>query len=77
LYLVVEDSAGKSKVIAHPDAAAVNVTEWTEWKIPLSDLAGVNLAKVKKLYIGVGDRADPAADGSGRIYIDDIRVVKP
>jgi len=76
LYLVVEDSAGKSKVIAHPDAA-VNVTEWTEWKIPLSDLAGVNLAKVKKLYIGVGDRANPAADGSGRIYIDDIRVTKP
>ena len=77
LYLVVEDGAGKSKVITHPDAAAVNVTEWTEWKIPLSDLAGVNLAKVKKLYIGVGDRANPAADGSGRIYIDDIRVVKP
>jgi len=77
LYLVVEDSAGKSKVITHPDAAAVNVTDWTEWKIPLGDLAGVNLAKVKKLYIGVGDRANPAADGSGRIYIDDIRVVKP
>jgi len=77
LYLVVEDSTGKSKVITHPDAGAVNVTEWTEWKIPLGDLAGVNLAKVKKLYIGVGDRANPAADGSGRIYVDDIRVTKP
>jgi hypothetical protein len=77
LYLVVEDSAGKSKVITHPDAGAANVTAWTEWKIPLGDLAGVNLAKVKKLYIGVGDRANPAADGSGRIYIDDIRVTKP
>ena len=77
LYLVVEDSTGKSKVITHPDAGAVNVAEWTEWKIPLADLAGVNLTKVKKLYIGVGDRADPAADGGGRIYIDDIRVTKP
>jgi hypothetical protein len=77
LYLVVEDSTGKSKVVTHLDAGAVNVAEWTEWKIPLSDLAGVNLAKVKKLYIGVGDRANPAADGGGRIYIDDIRVTKP
>jgi hypothetical protein len=34
----------------------------------------VNLAKVKKLYIGVGDRNAPVADGSGRLYIDDIRV---
>jgi len=37
----------------------------------------VNPAKVKKMYIGVGDRKAPAANGSGRIYIDDIRVIKP
>jgi hypothetical protein len=43
---------------------------------PLSSLTGVNLAKVKKLTIGVGDKASPAADGAGRIYIDDIRVSK-
>ncbi len=77
LYAVVEDSAGKSAVITHPDPAAVNVTAWTEWKIPLTSLTGVNPAKVKKLYLGVGDRKAPAADGSGRIYIDDIRVTKP
>jgi len=40
-------------------------------------LQGVNLAKVKKLYIGIGDRQAPAAGGSGRVYIDDIRVTKP
>ncbi|MCL5280519.1 MAG: DUF1349 domain-containing protein, partial [Planctomycetes bacterium] len=54
LYAVVEDSAGKSAVAVNPDLAAVNVSAWTEWKIPLSSLTGVNLAKVKKLYIGVG-----------------------
>ena len=53
------------------------LTTWTEWKIPLSSLTGVNLAKVKKLYIGVGDRKAPAKGGAGRIYIDDIRVTKP
>ena len=77
LYVVVQDSANKTAVVVHPDPAATNVAEWTEWKIPLSDLAGVNLAKVKKLFIGVGDRANPAADGGGRIYIDDVRVMKP
>jgi hypothetical protein len=40
-------------------------------------LAGVNLAKVEKLYLGVGDRNAPAAGGTGRIYVDDIRVTKP
>ncbi len=77
LYVVVEDSTGKTAVVVNPDAGAVNAANWTEWKIPLADLAPVNLAKVKKLYIGVGDRANPAADGGGRIYIDDIRVTKP
>ena len=77
LYAVVEDSAGKSAVITHPDPAAVNAAAWTEWKIPLSSLTGVNPAKVKKLYLGVGDRKAPVAGGSGRIYIDDIRVTKP
>jgi hypothetical protein len=77
LYLAVEDNAGKKATIVHPDAAAVNATAWTEWKIPLTDLQGVNLGKVKRLYIGVGDTVNPVPDGYGRIYIDDIRVVKP
>jgi regulation of enolase protein 1 (concanavalin A-like superfamily) len=77
LYVAVEDSAGKIAVATNPNPAAVNVDAWTEWKVPLSSLTGVNLAKVKKMYIGVGDRKNPVADGSGRIYIDDIRVTKP
>jgi hypothetical protein len=75
LYVTVEDSAGKSATASDP--ALANTAAWTEWKIPLSSLTGVNLAKVKKLYIGVGDKLNPAADGAGRIYIDDIRVTKP
>ena len=43
-------------------------------RIPLSDFTGVNPAKVKKLYIGVGDRENPTADDTGSIYIDDIWV---
>jgi len=75
LYVAVEDSTGKVAVATN--AAALTTTTWTEWKIPLSSLTGVNLAKVKKLYVGVGDRKSPAAGGAGRIYVDDIRVTKP
>ncbi|OHB66407.1 MAG: hypothetical protein A2Y77_04495 [Planctomycetes bacterium RBG_13_62_9] len=77
LYVAVEDSTGKVAVATNPDAAAVTLTTWTEWKVPLSSLTGVNLSRVKKMYIGVGDRKAPTAGGAGRIYIDDIRVSKP
>ncbi len=77
LYIVVEDSAGKAAVATNPDPWAVNALEWTEWKIPLGSLVGVNLSSVKKMSIGVGGRQTPVPDGTGRIYIDDIRVLKP
>jgi len=77
LYVAVEDSTGKLAVIANPNPAAVTTATWTEWKIPLSSFTGVNPARVKKLYLGVGNRTNPAVGGAGRIYIDDIRVVKP
>jgi hypothetical protein len=77
LYVVVQDSAGKSKVVNHPDPAATTLAGWQEWQIPLSDLSGVNLAAVKKLTIGVGDRANPKAGGAGRLYLDDIGFGRP
>ncbi len=77
LYVALEDAAKKAAVVVHPDPAAATATKWIEWKIPLSSFAGVNTAKVKKLYLGVGDRQNPVADGTGRIYIDDIQLAKP
>ncbi len=75
LYMIVEDSAGKSATATN--ATIANATAWTQWSIPFSSLTGVNLAKVKKLTIGVGDKKNPAADGSGRVFIDDIGFGKP
>ncbi|MCL5281473.1 MAG: LamG domain-containing protein [Planctomycetes bacterium] len=77
LYVAVEDSAGKVAVVTNADPAAVKAIGLFEWKVPLSSLTGVNLAKVKRLYIGVGDRQAPAQGGAGRMYIDDIRLTKP
>ena len=77
LYIAVEDSAKKSAAVTYPDSAVVAASKWTEWKIPLSSFAGVNLAKVKVLFIGVGDKKAPAAGGAGRVYIDDVFVTVP
>jgi len=74
LYVTVRDSAGKQATAT--DAAAVTAANWTQVKIPLASLAGVNLAKVQTLVVGVGSRSNPAADGKGRIFVDDIRVIK-
>jgi hypothetical protein len=74
LYVAVEDNAGQVKVVNHPEPARIQIGGWQEWNIELTQFAGVNLKMVKKMYIGVGNRASPTAGGSGKLYIDDIRV---
>ncbi len=76
MYLAIKDASSRTATVIHPDAAVVSATRWSEWKIPLSSPAGVNLAKVKQITIGLGNKADPKAGGAGRIYIDDIYVTK-
>jgi len=74
LYVAVEDNVGQLRVANHPDPEALQIAAWQQWNIPLTQFSGVNLASVKKLYIGVGNRSNPQAGGSGKLYIDDIRV---
>jgi len=74
-YVFLQDSLGKSKAVSN--AAAVNSDGWLDVQIPLSQFTGVNAAKIKKMIIGIGNQASPAADGSGSLFIDDIRVIKP
>jgi hypothetical protein len=77
LYVAVQDSAGKVKVIPHPDPAATTLATWQQWRIPLSDMSGIKLTAVKKLIIGVGDRSSPKQDGAGIVFVDDIGVGHP
>ena len=77
MYVVVEDKAGKKKTVVNPNPAATTTPAWTEWRIALSDLTGVNLAAVKKLTIGVGDSANPKPGAAGKLYLDDIQFGKP
>jgi len=77
LYVAVQDSAGKSKAVTHPNLAATTSAAWQVWRIPLGDLNGVKLTAVKKLIIGVGDRSNPQPGGAGKVFIDDIGVGHP
>ena len=77
LYLTVEDKAGKTKTVVNPNPSATATAAWTQWQIAQSDLSGVNLAAVKKITIGVGDKASPKAGAAGMLYLDDISFGKP
>jgi len=76
LYVALEDNAGHIKVVTHFLPDAVREAAWQQWGIGLKGLsaAGVNVAAVKKIYIGLGNRTSPTPGGTGKIYIDDIGV---
>ena len=58
---------------------AAQVEEWTEFNIDLQTFAdqGVNLANVNTIALGLGNRNNPLAGGSGTMYFDDIRLYPP
>ncbi|MBL7188032.1 MAG: LamG domain-containing protein [Phycisphaerae bacterium] len=63
----------------HDDPAIVQATSWTEWRIPLSAFSdkGVNLAAITTVSVGLGDKNNLTAGGSGVLYVDDIRLYRP
>jgi hypothetical protein len=79
LYVAVSNATGAPAVVAHPDPAAANVEEWTEWVIPLSEFSdkGINLSDVDKIAVGLGSTGGAAAGGSGVVFIDDITLRRP
>jgi hypothetical protein len=77
VYVALEDSAGNVAVVTHPDASLSARSGWTEWVIPYSDLAGVNLSNASILYVGVGNRDNPTAGGSGTVFVDDVGYGHP
>lgn len=79
LCVGLQDKAGKTAFVKHPDAAVVETAKWTAWKIPLSEFtaAGVNVARIEKLFLCVGDKTAPVAGSYGMVFIDDIWVTRP
>lgn len=79
LYVALWDSPSRVRVVTHPDPAVVTSKTWVRWDIPLSDFAtaGVNLANVQKMAVGVGARTKPVQGGKGPLYFDDIYLTRP
>jgi len=75
LYVALEDANGQTATVTHPSLVVRG--DWNEWAIPYSDLAGVNLSRVRTMTIGVGSRTSPTAGGAGVVYIDDIAFGRP
>ena len=72
LYVALNGSA----VVNHDNPDAALAISWTQWNIDLQSLAdqGVNLANVNTITLGLGNRNNPVAGGSGMMYFDDIRL---
>jgi hypothetical protein len=73
LYITLEDSAGKTATITYPDPATFTAETWTEWTTSLTDFAGMNMAAVTKMTIGIGSKTK-VSKAAGMLLIDDIRV---
>jgi hypothetical protein len=75
LYVALNGSA----VVTHDNPDAAQIDRWTEWTIDLQAFAdqGVNLTNVNTISLGLGNKNNPLAGGSGTMYFDDIRLYRP
>jgi len=72
LYVAVNGNAAAT----HDNPNAAQIDRWTEWTIDLQAF-GVNLANVNTIALGLGNKKNPQAGGSGTMYFDDIRLYPP
>ncbi|MHC4488389.1 MAG: DUF1349 domain-containing protein [Planctomycetota bacterium] len=79
MYVTVGDGSGTAATVYHDDPNAVQIDTWMEWNIPLQGFAnqGMDLTNVNTIGIGLGNRNNPQAGGSGTMYFDDIRLYRP
>jgi hypothetical protein len=73
LWVKLTDQSGKSATAtfgaAGEDVTAMADQAWTEWNMPLSGFAGIDLTKVASMTVGVGP-----GTASGQLFLDDIRL---
>jgi hypothetical protein len=72
LYVALNGNA----IVTNDNPNAAQAGEWTEWNIDLQAF-GINLANVNTIALGLGNKNNPLAGGSGTMYFDDIRLYLP
>jgi len=72
MYVALNGNA----IVAHDNPDASQISIWTGWNIELQAFAdqGVDLSNVNTIAIGLGNKTNPQAGGSGKMYFDDIRL---
>jgi len=72
MYIALNGSA----LVYHDNPNAAQIDTWTKWNIDLQAFAdqGVNLTNIDTIAIGLGDKKNPQAGGSGTMYFDDIQL---
>ncbi len=75
LYVALNGNA----VVSHGNPNAALIDDWAQWNIDLQAFAdqGVNLTNVNTISLGLGNKNNPQAGGSGTMYFDDIRLYPP
>ncbi len=75
LYVALNGNA----IVTNDNPNAAQIDTWTQWNIDLQGFAdqGVNLANVNTIALGLGNKNNPLAGGSGTMYFDDIRLYPP
>jgi hypothetical protein len=68
-----------SVVVFHDNPDATQIGIWTQWNIDLQAFAdlGVDLTNVNTIALGLGNKKNPVAGGSGMMYFDDICLYPP
>jgi hypothetical protein len=78
MYVAIANSTGAPAVVYHDDPDAAQIDTWTEWNIDLKEFQdkGINLADVDSIALGFGDRNNPQAGGSGKMFFDDLSLYR-
>ena len=79
MYVTIANNNGTTATVSHEDTNATLISTWTEWNIDLKNFSdqGVDLTDVNSITIGFGDKVNPQAGASGKMFFDDIRLYLP
>ncbi len=86
MFVSIKDAQGRIATVYNPDAAAANVTAWTQWGqygqgIALTEFTtqtpGLDLANLDAISLGFGTKGNTQPAGAGLVFFDDIRLYKP
>jgi hypothetical protein len=78
LYMVIEDALGGTAEVPYGGPSNVLTTnQWQPWAARLDAFGGVDLSRVQRVYLGVGQRGGSGSGASGVVFFDDLGVCVP